>query len=341
MARITRRRFAKSVAAVTAGSVFSINTWTSRARAAEFVFKYANQQPVTNPINIRAREAIKKISQETNGRVEIQIFPNNQLGSDTDMISQLRTGAIDFMTETGALMENLVPTASVNGVGFAFPNYAAVWKAMDGDLGAHVRAAFAKARLHCFEKMWDNGFRQTTSSIKPINTPADFKGFKIRVPVSPIQVSLFKGLGASPTSLPIKEVYSALQTRLADGQENALVLIEVFKFYEVQKYCSMTSHMWDGFWMLASGKSWSRLPKDLQEIISRNWNEAALKQRADSEQLAKSLQATLETKGMIFNHPNIEPFRATLQASGFYKEWREKFGDEVWQLLEKYTGKLA
>jgi len=340
MARVTRRRFVKNLAAG-ATSAFAINTLSSRAFGAEFTLKYANQQPVTNPINIRAKEAIEKIKQESNGRVEIQIFPNNQLGSDTDMISQLRTGAIDFMTETGALMENLVPTGSINGVGFAFPDYPTVWKAMDGDLGAHVRGAFAKANLHCFEKIWDNGFRQTTTSTKPINTPDDFKGFKIRVPVSPIQVSLFRGLGASPTSLPIKEVYSALQTHLADGQENALVLIEVFKFYEVQKYCSMTSHMWDGFWMLAGGKSWSRLPKDLQEIITRNWNEAALKQRADSEALDKSLQATLEGKGMVFNRPNVDPFRAKLRESGFYKEWRDKFGEEVWQVLEKYTGKLA
>jgi len=338
MARMTRRRF---VAAAGASSVFAVNVISSRARGAEFVLKYANQQPVTNPINIRAKEAIEKIRQETNGRVEIQIFPNNQLGSDTDMISQLRTGAIDFMTETGALMENLVPTASINGVGFAFPDYPTVWKAMDGELGSHVRAAFAKANLHCFERIWDNGFRQTTTSTRPINTPADFKGFKIRVPVSPIQVSLFRGLGASPTSLPIKEVYSALQTHLADGQENALVLIEVFKFYEVQKYCSMTSHMWDGFWMLASGKSWNRIPKDLQDIVARNWNEAALKQRDDSEKLDKSLQTTLEGKGMIFNKPDLDPFRAMLRASGFYKEWREKFGDDAWQLLEKYTGKLA
>jgi tripartite ATP-independent transporter DctP family solute receptor len=341
MARMTRRRFVKRLASTGVGSLFAINILTSRARGAEFVLKYANQQPVTNPINIRAKEAIEKIKQQTNGSVEIQIFPNNQLGSDTDMISQLRSGAIDFMTETGALMENLVPSGSINGVGFAFPDYPTVWKAMDGDLGTHVRAAFAKANLHCFEKIWDNGFRQITTGSKPINTPDDLTGFKIRVPVSPIQVSLFRSLGASPTSLPIKEVYSALQTRLADGQENALVLIEVFKFYEVQKYCSLTSHMWDGFWMLAGGKSWNRLPKQAQEVITRNWNEAALLQRADSEALDKSLQATLSGKGMVFNRPNLDPFRAKLRASGFYKEWQDKFGNEAWQILENYTGKLA
>lgn len=341
MPRITRRRFVKRLAAAGASSAFAINILTRRGEAAEFVLKYANQQPVTNPINIRAKEAVEKIQQESGGRLEIKIFPNNQLGSDTDMISQLRSGAIDFMTETGALMENLVPSGSINGVGFAFPDYPTVWKAMDGDLGAHVRAAFGKANLHCFEKIWDNGFRQTTTSTKAIKTPDDFKGFKIRVPVSPIQVSLFRGLGASPVSLPIKEVYSALQTHLADGQENALVLIEVFKFYEVQKYCSMTSHMWDGFWMLASGRSWNKLPKDLQDIVTRNWNEAALKQRDDSEKLDKSLQATLEGKGMSFNRPDVDPFRATLRASGFYKEWRDKFGEEAWAILEKYTGKLA
>src|SRR5665811_1279614 len=134
--------------------------------------------------DVYKRQVADTIKTETNGRFELQIFPNNQLGSDTDMLSQLRSGAIEFFTMSGLILSTLVPAASINGIGFAFPNYDTVWKAMDDELGAYVRAQIAKANLVAMENIWDNGFRQTTTSNRPIVTPADFKGLKIRVPVS-------------------------------------------------------------------------------------------------------------------------------------------------------------
>ena len=134
------------------------------AWAAEFTYKYANNLPATHPMNLRAAEAVAKIKEETGGRVEIQIFPTNQLGSDTDVLSQVRSGAVEFFTLSGLILSTLVPQASINGVGFAFPDYASVWKAMDGALGAHVRAQIGKAGLMVMDNIWDNGFRQMTSS---------------------------------------------------------------------------------------------------------------------------------------------------------------------------------
>src|SRR6266542_6137696 len=113
----------------------------------------------------------------------------------------------------------------------------------------------------------------------PINTPDDLKGFKIRVPVSPLWTSMFRAFGASPASINFSEVYSALQTKVVEGQENPLSVIDIAKLYEVQKYCSITNHMWDGFWFLANAGAWTKLPKDLQEIVARNLNAAALKDR--------------------------------------------------------------
>jgi TRAP-type C4-dicarboxylate transport system substrate-binding protein len=158
----------------------------ARAQTAEFTYKYANNLPITHPMNVRASEAAERIKQETNGRVAIQIFPNNQLGSDTDMLSQVRSGGVEFFTLSPLILSTLVPNASVSGIGFAFPDYATVWKAMDGELGAYVRGQIGKANLVVMDKIWDNGFRQITSSSKPIQSPADLKGFKIRVPVSPL-----------------------------------------------------------------------------------------------------------------------------------------------------------
>ena len=162
---------------------------------------------------------------ESGGRVEIKIFLNNQLGGDTDMLAG-SSGGIDFFTPSALVVATLVPVAAINAVGFAFSDYGQVWKAMDGGLGAHVREALAKMRLHAFEKMWDNGFRQTTTSNKPIQSAADMSGMKIRVPVSPLSIAMFKGLGAAPASLQFSEVYLALQTKIVDAQENPLPIIQ-------------------------------------------------------------------------------------------------------------------
>jgi len=315
--------------------------WVARAQQAEFSYKFANNLPDTHPLNIRAREMAAAIKAETNGRFDLQIFPNNQLGADTDVLSQLRSGGVEFFTMSGLILAILVPAASINGMGFAFPDYPTVWKAMDGDLGAYVRKEIAKANIIAFEKIWDNGFRQTTSSTKPITGPADYKGFKIRVPVSPLWTSMFKAFDAAPASINFNEVYSALQTKIVEGQENPLALISTAKLYEVQKYCSLTNHMWDGYWFLANRRALEALPPDIRTIVEKNVNDAALKARADTEKLNATVREDLTAKGLVFNQPELVPFRDKLRSAGFYSEWKGKYGEEAWSILEKSVGKLS
>ncbi len=313
----------------------------ARAAATEFTYKYANNLPDSHPLNIRAKEMAAAIKAETDGRFDLQIFPNNQLGADTDMLSQIRSGGVEFFTLSGLILATLVPAASINGIGFAFPDYPTVWKAMDGDLGAYVRGQINKANLIVMDKIWDNGFRQTTTSTKPIAGPDDFKGFKIRVPVSPLWTSMFKAFDASPASINFSEVYSALQTKVVEGQENPLALISTAKLYEVQKYCSLTNHMWDGFWFLANRRAWEKLPDNIRTVVAKNINAAAEKERADTEKLNATVMEDLKGKGLLFNQPAVAPFRDKLRQAGFYAEWKGKYGDEAWSLLEKSVGKLA
>lgn len=313
----------------------------ARAQSAEFTYKYANNLPDTHPLNVRAKEMAAAIKAETNGKFDLQIFPNNQLGSDTDMLSQIRSGGVEFFTLSGLILSTLVPAASINGIGFAFPDYDTVWKAMDGDLGAHVRGEIKKAGLEVMDKIWDNGFRQTTSSTKPITGPDDLKGFKIRVPVSPLWTSMFKAFDAAPASINFSEVYSALQTKIVEGQENPLAIISTAKLYEVQKYCSLTNHMWDGFWFLANRRAWEKLPQDVRTVVAKNINAAAVKEREDTAKLNANLQQELAGKGLTFNQPAVGPFRDKLRTAGFYAEWKGKYGDQAWALLEKAVGKLS
>jgi len=313
----------------------------ARAQSAEFTYKLAHNQPTTHPHHMQLTEAAKRIKADTNGKVDIQVFPNSQLGSDTDTLSQVRSGAVQFFTLSPLILSTFVPKASITGIAFAFPDYEAVWKALDGEVGAYVRGQIASANLIAMEKIWDNGFRQITSSTRPIQTPEDLKNFKIRVPVSPLWTSMFKALDASPASINFNETYSALQTRIVDGQENPLAIISAAKLYEVQKYCSLTNHMWDGFWLLANKRAWDRLPADARGIVEKQFNEAALVQRAEVAKLNATLQAELETKGMVFNKADSTSFRDALRKAGFYTEWKAKFGNEAWGLLEKSAGELA
>src|SRR5271169_4141987 len=333
-----RRKFIAYGAAAAVAPAIIVS---GRAQAAEFNYKFAQNLPATHPLYIRAVEASEKIKADTKGRVEIQVFPSSQLGSDTDSLSQVRAGGIELFTLSGLILSILVTPASISGIGFAFPDYDKVWAAIDGDLGAYIREQIKKAGLMVMDKIWDNGFRQTTSSTKSINSPDDFKGFKIRVPPSPLWTSMFKAFGAAPASINFNEVYSALQTKVVEGQENPLAIIATAKLYEVQKYCSLTNHMWDGYWFLANKQSFERLPADLQAIVARHLNDAALVERADVAKLNATLRADLEQKGLVFNAPAKEPFRDALRKAGFYVEWKQKYGAEAWALLERYSGKLA
>jgi TRAP-type transport system periplasmic protein len=314
--------------------------WIAKG-AAEFQLKYANNSPVTHPLTVRTMEAMERIKKETNGRVEIQVFPNNQLGSDTDMLSQLRSGAIEFFTLSGLILSTLVPVASINGLGFIWENYGKVWPAMDGELGAYIRGQIAKSGLVAMEKQYDNGYRQMTCSTRAIKGPDDLKGLKIRVPPSPLWTSMFKAFDAAPMSINFSETYSALQTKVAEAQENPLSIIYFAKLFEVQKYLSETNHMWDGFWFLANAKMWNGLPADVRDVIAKNLNASAVEQREDIAKQNATFKADLTSKGMEFVAVDQRPFRAKLEAAGFYKEWRGKYGEEAWAVLEKYTGKIA
>ncbi len=334
-----RRLFAAAGSTVFAGAIGA--PVVARAQQAEWTYKYANNLPATHPMNVRAREMTAAIKQETKGRFDLQIFPSSQLGSDTDTLSQLRSGGVEFFTLSGLILSTLVPAASINGMGFAFPSYDTVWKAMDGELGTYIRSQIAKANLVVLEKIWDNGFRQTTTSTKPVATPADFHGMKLRVPPSPLWTSMFEAFGAAPASINFNEVYSALQTKIVDGQENPLAIISTAKLYEVQKYCSLTNHMWDGFWFLANKNAWERLPADMRTIVAKHVNAAGVKERDDVAKLNANLQQDLAGKGLVFNALDPAPFRDKLRSAGFYTEWKGKYGEEAWAILEKLVGKLA
>ncbi|MDQ2764493.1 MAG: TRAP transporter substrate-binding protein [Pseudomonadota bacterium] len=283
-------------------------------------------------------EAAKKIKDATDGAVNVQIFPSSQLGDDTHMLSNLRSGAIQMMAIGDNILATLVPSAAIDNIGFAFKTPEMAWSTLDGGVGDVVRADIAKSGLIAMHSIWDEGFRQITTSTKQINTPEDLHGFKIRVPPSPISLSLFQSLGAAPATINVSELYTALQTHVVDGQENPLGNIETQKFYQVQKYCSLTGHMWVGYWLLANGAFWNGMPANYRKIVEDTFNAQAQQQRAANQKLDSTLEAKLKQQGMEFATPDKALFQAALVKSGFYKTWQSKFTPQLWSALEKATG---
>jgi tripartite ATP-independent transporter DctP family solute receptor len=311
------------------------------AGAAEFTYKYATGQDPTHPVNVRAAEAIARIQQASGGRLEMKLFPANQLGSDTDLLSQVRNGGVEFFNLATSILNTLVPAAGLVNIGLAFTSYAEVWKAVDGELGQYIAGQIGKVGLVSVAPLWDNGFRQITSSTREITKPEDLAGFKIRVPPAPILTSLFQQIGASPTPINFNELYSALQTKVVEGEENPLAIIATTKLYEVQKSVSMTGHVWDGYQILGNRRAWAALPEDLRGIVTQELTKSGLDERADVEKLSQSLKATLADKGMKVIEVERVPFRDALRKTSYYKDWKAKFGEQGWGLLEKSVGTLT
>ncbi len=332
---ITRKRFLAGAAAV---GVFAIRP----ARAArKSVIRFGLDLPTDHPTTVNATAAAKKIREATEGEVDVQIFANSQLGDDTHMLSNLRSGAMQMMAIGDNILGTLVPAAAIDNIGFAFKSAEIAWKALDGSVGDLVRADIAKTGLHAMTRIWDEGFREITSGTKPIKTPDDLQGFKIRVPPSPISLSLFQSLGASPVTINASELYTSLQTKVADGQENPLGNIQTMKLDQVQKYCSLTNHMWVGYWLLMNGPFWAGLPPEHQKVVADTFDAQALEQRAANQKLDASLEEVLKKQGMEFESGDGACFRDKLAKSGFYKTWKAKFGAPLWSALESFTGPLA
>src|SRR3954462_10564545 len=173
---LTRRQFGAGVAGVAVGR----GGTSAFAQGGKYSLKVGGQFQATHPASVAMEEACAEIRKESNGQVDIHFFPNAQLGSDAAMLQQVRQGVLDLMTASGIAMQVVSPVAGISGIAFAFPDYTQVWQALDGDLGAEIRAGLEKVGIYGFPKCLDSGFRDVTTSTKPINTADDFKNFKFQ-----------------------------------------------------------------------------------------------------------------------------------------------------------------
>ena len=334
MSKISRRRV------IHVGAVAGASILLPRfAHSAEINWKFTSTQPAVHPSTVRFLEAAERVKQKSGGRFEVTVFHSGQLGTDIDTFTQVRIGGVQMMVLSNLITATAAPLSSTFSIPFAFKNYEQIWQAADGKLGQLLRKDLEKAGYLTTNKILDDGFHEITSSKGPINTVADLQGFKMRAPPSPIQVSMWKAIGAAPTAMNFSELYTALQTGVVDGQESAVSLMKTTRLYEVQKYLSETKHLWDGWFVLINPRSFGKLPKDMADLLMESFDQAGLDTRKDLLALNQEAKKFMVEKGMIVNTPpDLAPFRAKLKEVGFYAEWKQKMGDEAWNLMEEITG---
>lgn len=313
-----------------------------RARAADFSMRQYHNQPVDSPLHKRLTQMWDAVKAETQGRVHVEIFPENNhfKDGDPDPLNLLMNGELEFYTTSGNGLAAIVPAANVQATPFAFRTDAQVYQALDGDIGAYLREELKAKGLYAIPRgCFENGFHQITCATRPIRTAADLEGLKIRAPGNAAYLEFWKALGAVPAGMNINKMYEALKAGTVEAQEDPLDVAELFHLYEVQKYMSLTNHNWSGYNQIANGKIWQGLPDDVRASIERNTAKFARLQRADTAALNGELRPRLTQQGMIFNDVDVATFRAKL--GPFYANWKKSIGDRAWSLLEAHVGKLA
>lgn len=331
----SRRTFLGAAAATALAGPASLRA----AKAAPLQLKHGHHLPATHPLHLRSVEMWAAVKRETNGAVDVTVFPNQQLGTAPAMLAQLRSGAIDFLTASGGTLSAVVPLAGIETVGFAFRNDGEAFAAMEGDLGAYVRSELALRKIHALQHLWTNGFENISTSSKRITSPDDLAGLKLRTAIGPMWFEVTKALGAAPTPIGQPELYTALQTKVVDGQEGTIIDFGFNHLAEVQKYFAITNTIWIGWFLSAGGDLWQSLPATVQATITRNNQKYSRMFRTDIAGEQRTSLAAARTAGVEFTTVANPLFRAHLDA--FYSKWKDQFGAKAWDMLEGHVGKLA
>jgi len=306
------------------------------AGAAEFNFRASHSYDVSHPTHKSFVHYAELVEKESKGRIKITVIPAGALGQLDEMLNQMKFGALEINPINPTTMAKANQKFMFDELPYLYPDMDTAIRAMRGDLGKIIGALMYEDGVKMLNFTLPIGFRNMTNNVRPIEKPEDLKGLKIRVAESRIRIEAFKLLGISPTPMPFGELYSALKLKTVDGQENPLSMIYASRFYEVQKYLSLTRHLFNSGGLGFSRVVWDKLPKDVQELLQRCATESepfdlAAIGAAESEALG-----LLKGKGMIVNEVDTTPFRKMLKP--VYSNWAPTFGPEIVSAIKKYTG---
>ena len=291
---------------------------SSPALAKEIVIKYAHgdpPDPIQSPAHGDAVTFKSLVEAATNGQVKVQVYPACQLGSEREMLEGVKVGTIEMCNVSEGTVPGFFPEISILSIPYLFESAPLAWKVLDGPFGRDLMEEMRqKTGIRCLT-ITENGFRNFTNRIRPIKKPEDLKGLKIRTMEHPGHMEMVKALGADPTPIAWGELYTALQQKVVDGQENPISLILTMKFYEVQKYLIMDGHIYSIDFTFMNDKFFEGLPKDVQRIVSDSAIVSGLVHRGMQQYTSAVGIDELKKKGMEIYFPTPDEIDAFRQAT--------------------------
>lgn len=240
------------------------------------------------------------VEKESGGNLTVKIFPNSQLGAERESVEQVKNGSLEMATASAGPLTTFDKHFMVLDIPFQFNNYEEAWMVLDSKTGQDLFKSLEGVGLKGLAYM-ENGFRHVTNNVRPISTPNDLKGIKIRTMEAPMHMANFQALGANPTPVPWSELYMSMNQKIVDGQENPLANIWEVNMFEVQKYCSLTGHIYDPMPLVTNLNWFNKLPGQYQSIIQKAAILAQNYSRFVNYNRESTLVDKLKSKGMQVN----------------------------------------
>ena len=270
----------------------------SAAPAPAVVIKISNGVNELHPTYLATKKFADLVMAKLPGKYDIQVYANAQLGDDVRATESVRMGGgVEMVATSASPLAGLLPQLMVLDLPFLFPTEKAADAVLDGPIGAKMAANLEAKGLKILA-YYENGFRQLTNSARDVHAPSDLKGLKIRTMENPIHLATWKALGANPTPMPFSEVFTAMQQKTIDGQENPIPTIYLSKFNEVQKFVTLTGHVYGPHILLINKKMFDSFPAEDQKIMLAAAQESAIFQRATNRKMNSDYVDSLRNAGM-------------------------------------------
>jgi len=280
-----------------------------------FTIRIGNVTPPNNPLHQAFVKMAAEMNKKSNGRIKATAYPSGQLGNLRSMTEAVQMGTLEMATQSAGGLAAFYPAMGVLELPFAYRSHEHVYKVVDGPIGQELNEKFREKTGIRIVAYFMNLYRHVTNNVRPIKTPDDLKGLKIRVPETPTVKMAIEAAGGNPVPMVWGEVYSALQNKTVDGQENPIVIIWASKIYEVQKYLSLTGHIYSPTLIMINDDFFQSMPTDLQEIMVTAAKNAAAWNRQELEKMEADLLVKLKEKGLEINEVNQEPFRKMMTSA--------------------------
>lgn len=280
-----------------------------------------------DPYGIGAKLFKERVEALAPGKVQVQLFPNRQLGDEKEVLEGVRFGTVDMGIITNAVVANLETGFQVNDLPFLYANEAEAHKVLDGAVGQELKDRLAKKGVIALGFM-EGGFRNMINNTRPVVNPDDVKGVKYRVMQNPVFIDMFSSLGGNAIPMAWSEVFTAVQQGAIDGLEIPVAVIDAAKYYEITKYLSLTNHTYSMIVLMISQRSMNKLPKDVQDAVRKAGAEATVDQRKRVGEQAQKIIADLGKKGMTVNKvANPAAFRSSVKT--VYEKFRPSIGSDL------------